>query len=99
MRLLKKLLPLLLSFSMVFSISPLKTLVAGAYFYNHPGLISTAVELSEIQAKILKLNKLLNDPPPFISSDMFLRYMHLQKYYCYLFTEILRANSDIRLVL
>ncbi|MDR1253696.1 MAG: hypothetical protein LBJ95_01600 [Oscillospiraceae bacterium] len=51
MRLLKKLLPLLLSFSMVFSISPLKTLVAGAYSDNLNGPTPTIITLKDARER------------------------------------------------
>ncbi|MDR1253698.1 MAG: hypothetical protein LBJ95_01610 [Oscillospiraceae bacterium] len=71
MRLIKKLLPLLLSSSMMFSISPLKTLAAGANPYKPSELTSTdKSQLSRIRNKLRLLHSLLTDPNTFMNEDV-----------------------------
>jgi hypothetical protein len=62
MKLFKKLLPLLLSSSIVLGISSLKPIEAKAHDDVSPELIGTAVYLSKIRKKLCLFHSLLIDP-------------------------------------
>jgi hypothetical protein len=84
---------------MVFSISPLKTLVAGAHVHAcNPCIMSVAIHLSEIRKKLDSLYSLLNDPTIFNNPDNYQEISRLYNSYVIEYDDISTNNPQIEIL-